>query len=374
MIPIAEPDLGPLERAYLLDAFDSGWISSRGDYIERAERLLEKITTVSHVALCNNGTTALHLAMVAVGVGEGDEVIIPSLTYISTLNAVYYVNALPVVVDVLDTTWCIDPTMVEAAITPRTKAILAVDLYGQTADYVALREIANRYGIALVADAAESIGATLHGVPAGALADVSTFSFFGNKVITSGEGGAVTTSSPEIHAKILQLRNQGNHPVKRYFHDVIGYNYRMTNLSAAILTAQLERLNSLITARKRVVDEYHRIFAMDGLVLEQATLEGATPTPWMYSVRLPGYSTDDRDAVIQALADAGVDSRPVFPLVQDMPFVPMSQRVSTPVAARISREGISLPTYPTLEDSQIQYVASAFSQALTSRTITASAS
>lgn len=364
MIPVSRPDLGELEREYLLDAFDSGWISSLGRYVEGAESALTALTGAPHAAVCSNGTTALHLALIAAGVGAGDEVILPALTYIATLNAIYYVGAEPVFVDVLDNTWCIDPEAVEHAVTPRTKAILAVDLYGQTADYSALRGVADRNGLVLIADAAESIGATLHGVPAGSLADISTFSFFGNKVITSGEGGAVTSMRPEHHAAILQLRNQGNHPTQRYFHDVVGYNYRMTNLAAAILTAQLERADDLIARRRRVVDEYRRLLDGDPRIRCQDTAPGAVPTPWMFSVRLAGLSAAERDAVIASLRERGIESRPVFPLVQDMPFVPDHQRVQAPIAESISREGISLPTFPGLDLEEIARVCTTLQEVL----------
>jgi perosamine synthetase len=365
VIPVSEPELGPLERSYLIDAFDSGWISSRGEYIERSEQLLARVAGAPHAAVCSNGTTALHLALLGIGISPGDEVIIPSLTYIATLNAVYYVGAIPVIVDVLEETWCIDPAAVESAITERTKAILAVDLYGQPADYTALSSIARRHNLLLIADAAESLGGSLHGVTTGALADVSVFSFFGNKVITSGEGGAVTTASPEIDARVRQLRNQGNHLTQRYFHDVIGYNYRMTNLSAAILTAQLERVDDLVGARRRVVDAYtRRLNGFDSFRL-QAVADGAVPTPWMLSVRLRGLTSTRRDEVIRLLGEDGVESRPVFPLVQSMPFVPVEHRRSTPIAERISQEGISLPTFPGLSDSSVETIVDALHRAST---------
>ncbi|MCK2035912.1 DegT/DnrJ/EryC1/StrS family aminotransferase [Microbacterium sp. SSW1-49] len=364
MIPVSEPDLGPLEREYLLDAFDSGWISSRGHYVVRAEKQLEFLTGASYASVCSNGTTALHLALLAGGISRGDEVIIPSLTYVATINAVYYVDAVPVIVDVLDSTWCIDPAAVEAAITPRTTAILAVDLYGQTANYIALRQIADRHGLLLIADAAESLGASLNGTPAGALADISTFSFFGNKVVTSGEGGAVTTERADFHARIQQLRNQGNHATQRYFHEVVGFNYRMTNVAAAILTAQLERAEELIAHRRRVVDDYVRLLGPDTRLRAQQVSMGAVPTPWMFSVRIAGASSIERDGIIDALATQGIESRPVFPLIQDMPFVPVNQRTSTPVAEQISREGISLPTYPRLTSDDIATVCTAVRGAL----------
>jgi perosamine synthetase len=364
MIPVSTPDLGDLERRYLLDAFDSGWISSLGPYLERAEERLRTLTGAPFAATCSNGTTALHLALLAAGAGPGDEIIVPSLTYIATLNAVYYVGATPIVVDVDEQTWCIDPVAVAAAITPSTKVIIAVDLYGQPADYTNLRKIAEENGLILVADAAESIGSSQNGKRAGVLADISTFSFFGNKVITSGEGGAVTCNSETVHGKVLQLRNQGNNPTKRYQHDVLGYNYRMTNLSAAILTAQLERAPELIDARRVVFEAYESLLSNDSRVQSQRTGPGITTSPWMYSTRLSGLTRDQRDEVLRVLSTKGVEARPVFGLVQEMPFVHASARSNTPVAKFISAEGISLPTFPGLQIEQIRHIVDALTESL----------
>lgn len=357
MIPVSEPDLGSLEREYLLAAFDSGWISSRGDFIDRAEASLREVSGAPYAAVCNNGTTALHLALLAAGVGPGQEVILPSLTYVATLNAVYYVGAEPVIVDVDPDTWCIDPASARAAVTPRTAAIIGVDLYGHPADYTALRRLADDHGLTLIADAAESIGATLDGRPAGSLADITTFSFFGNKVVTSGEGGAVACLSGDAHARVLQLRNQGNHPTERYRHEVLGYNYRMTNLSAAILTAQLERVDELTASRRRVMATYDAALSDNPAIRPQRVAPNVTRSPWLCSVRVLGVTADERDALIGLLQAGGVETRPVFHPVQSMPYVPDPHRFDTPNALAIAREGISLPTYPSLQDSEIRRVA-----------------
>jgi len=185
MIPVSRPSLSGRERAYLLDAFDSGWISSRGPYVERAEASLREHAANSHAAVTSNGTTALHLALVALGIGEGDEVIIPSLTCVATLNAVLYTGAAPVVVDVDPGTWCIDPAAVERAMSDATAGILAVDLFGHPAPYAELRRVVAERPIALIADAAESFGGRIDDRPVGTVADVTTLSFLGNKVITS---------------------------------------------------------------------------------------------------------------------------------------------------------------------------------------------
>jgi perosamine synthetase len=363
VIAVSEPSLTSLERDNLLDAFDSGWISSRGKYIEVAESALRRYTSMSGAAVVSSGTTALHLALVALGLGPGDEVIIPSATYAATLNAVLYVGATPVVVDVDDATWCIDVDAVGAAITPATAAVIAVDLYGQPADYTRLRELLGKNGPALVADAAESIGGSIGGAPVGSLADITTFSFFGNKVVTSGEGGALVTATPELLQRILQLRNQGNHSQLRYHHDVLGYNYRMTNLSAAILAGQLARLPELLALRSRVCAWYDELLqGVDGFVA-QAIRENVTPSPWLYTVRLAGFSAAQRDNVIEKMAANDVETRPAFCPVQSMPYAPHCRASDTPVADRLANEGISLPTHPGLSRKDVETVVVALVQA-----------
>lgn len=365
MIPISRPDLGAIERTYLLEAFDSGWISSHGRYVTQAERMLCDLTSVSHAAVCSNGTVALHLALLGLDVGPGDEVIIPDLSYVATLNAVLYVGATPVIVDVDPTTWCIDPAHVASAITPLTKAVIAVDLYGHPADYAALNDIIGCRSIAVVADAAESIGARSGGYPAAAGADVVTFSFFGNKVITSGEGGAVLSRDASVHETIRILRNQGNNPYRRYFHDVIGYNYRLTNLSAAILTAQLERLPDLLSARSRVVANYKKELAQEVDITPQGCAPGAEPTPWLFSVVLSEGIMTSRDEVLSRLERDGIETRPTFPLLSQMPFRKPSWRVGdTHVAQRISDRGISLPTFPQLEAGEVEFISLRLSESV----------
>lgn len=357
MIPISAPSLTSLEREYLLEAFDSGWISSRGAFVERAEERLRDATSATHAAVVSNGTVALHLALLAAGVGPGDEVVMPSLSYVATMNAALYVGANPVLVDVDPRTWNVDPAAVKRSITDRTRAVIAVDLYGNPADYAALRRLTEPRGLVLIADAAESIGGTLDGRPTGSLADISVFSFFGNKVITSGEGGAVTTNDAGYDAAIRQLRNQGNSTTRRYLHDVLGYNYRMTNLAAAVLCAQLERLDELSHQRRSVLNWYeHRLGDAAGFRLQEVT-SGAERSPWMMTVCVDGWTKGERDEAIIALTETGIETRPAFVPMQDMPYV--AKRIAateTPVAERIGHEGISLPTHPGLTEAEVDVV------------------
>jgi len=356
VIPISSPSLTARERDYLVEAFDSGWISSRGAFVERAEELLRTVTAAEHAAVVTNGTVALHLALLAAGVGPGDEVIMPGLSYVATMNAALYVGARPVLVDVDPFTWNVDPDAVEAAVGERTRAIVAVDLYGNVADYAALRRIAAPRGVVLIADAAESIGGSMGGIPTGSLADISVFSFFGNKVVTSGEGGAVTTDDPVYAGRIRQLRNQGNSLERQYFHDVLGYNYRMTNLAAAVLCAQLERLGELSARRREVLGWYEsRLRGRERFRL-QGVRASVKPSPWMMTVCVDGWSTEERDAAIVALTDAGVETRPAFVPMQHMPYAAGVVSATTPLGDRIGREGISLPTFPDLTEEQADEV------------------
>lgn len=356
MIPMSRPSITALEREYLLDAFDSGWISSLGDYVNRAEDHLKSVAATAHASVVSNGTTALHLALLALDIGPGDEVIVPSSTYVATLNAVLYVGALPVIVDVDPVTWCISPPAVAEAVTKQTRAVIAVDLYGHPADYPALREVCGPAGIALVADAAESIGGNIEGVPVGALADISIFSFFGNKVVTSGEGGAVVTQNTELDRRVRKLRNQGNHETQRYFHDALGYNYRMTNLAAAILCAQLERLPDLISARQEVVDQYDQALSASPQLKPQGRAQGTAASPWMYSVQLVGAQRPRRNEIMWQLRSSGIETRPVFNTVQSMPYLTKFRAHSTVTADDLARTGLSLPTFPGMASEEIEHV------------------
>lgn len=364
MIPISKPDLGILEREYLLDAFDSGWVSSRGPYVERAEELIRAVTGAGYASVVSNGTTALHLALLTVGLEPGDEVIIPSSTYVATLNAVLYVNATPVIVDVTADSWCLDPERVAAAITPRTRAIIAVDLYGHPADYAALRRISGTHGIVLIADAAESLGGKVNGTSVGSLADLTTFSFFGNKLATSGEGGAITSQSHVVNEQVRQLRNQGNHPTRRYYHEVLGYNYRMTNISAAILTAQLERLPELLGKRNAVITWYAEALAGFSGIRIQYTSSESEASPWMFSLVMPALSVRDRDGLVDVLKRSGIETRPTFNTLQTMPYLETAHFHPTPVADLIARAGLSLPTYPALTEGDVHYIVGALGRAL----------
>lgn len=347
MIPVSAPSIGALERELLLKAFDSTWIASRGEFIDAFENEFARRCSAHHALTVANGTAALHLALAALGVGPGDEVILPALTYVATANAVLYCGATPVFVDVTEDDWSISLEQIEAAVTTSTVGFISVDLYGHPAKWASLRRTADRLGIWWVSDSAEAVLATDNGLIAGSTADVTTFSFFGNKVFTCGEGGAVTTNSDHLRARMASLKNQGVSPDTRYFHDCLAYNYRLTNLQAALLVAQLRRAEELIAARTTVIERYESNFAVDHLLLPQPVRTGVVRSPWLMTATIPGADRASRDAVMAAMTEAGVETRPIFVPMTHLPHLPAA-RNAIPVSEDLSSRGISLPTFPEL--------------------------
>ena len=261
-IPVAAPTLVGNERAYVMDCLETTWISSTGKYIDRFERAFAEFCGVKHAVSCSNGTTALHLALLALGVGPGDEVLVPTLTFVATANAVAYCGARPVFVDSEPDTWNIDPAAGSRRESrSHTRGIVAVHLFGHPADMIAISAVARRHGLFVVEDAAQAHGAECEGRRTGSLGDVAAFSFFGNKIITTGEGGMVVTEDDDIARRMRQLRSQGIDPTRRYWFPVIGYNYRMTNIAAAIGLGQLEKVDWHLNRRQEVVDWYREALA-----------------------------------------------------------------------------------------------------------------
>jgi perosamine synthetase len=360
-ISLAAPDLSGNELEYVTDAIRSSWISSTGPYVERFEEEFARLCGARAALSVCNGTAALHLALLALGAGAGDEIVVPSLTYIATANAVRYVGAEPVFADVDPATWCLDPEAVEAAVTSRSRGIVAVHLYGHPADMDALSAVASRHDLWIVEDAAEAHLASYKGRPVGSLGQIATFSFYGNKPFTSGEGGALTTDSPELEKMAGLLRGQGMDPERRYYFPITGYNYRLTNVACALLCAQLERSEALIARRREIFALYREL--LDGVPgLEfQPTADWAQPTPWLFSVlvdeRRYGKS---RDELAEALGRDGIETRPFFiPLHTLPPF--QAESVERGDRLRVTEElgisGLNLPTHTQLENEQVVAVA-----------------
>ena len=307
VIPVYRPDLSGNERRYVMDCLETGWISSLGVYVERFEHAVAGHVGAAHAIAVCNGTVALHLALHGLGIGPGDEVIVPSFTYIASVNTISHAGAKPVFAESRREDWLLDPASVEARITPRTRAIMAVHLYGAACDMARLRAIADRHGLALVEDAAEALGTTIAGRPAGSFGDAAAFSFFGNKTVTTGEGGMVVCGDDALGLRLLQARGQGQSFTRRYWHEVMGFNYRMTNVAAAIGCAQMERLDAIL-ARKRALAARYRALLAELPVTFQQPMPGVESAEWLVSLLLPEGA--NRDAVMAGMAARGVETRP----------------------------------------------------------------
>jgi perosamine synthetase len=362
-MPIALPDLSGNEENYVGDAIRSSWISSTGRYLARFEEQFAELCGTRHAIAVSNGTVALHLALVALDVGPGDEVIVPSLTYIASVNVIRYVGATPVFVDVEPQSWCLDLHAVEVAITSRTRAVIAVHLYGQPADMDGLRAVCAPQGIRIVEDAAEAPLASYRGRPTGGLGEVGAFSFFGNKLFTSGEGGAVTVDDDDLSARMRLLRDQGMDPSRRYHFPVVGFNFRLTNVAAALLCAQLERREEFLDARHRIYRRYEaRLAHVPGLTL-QADIPGTERCPWLFSALVdPTGFGRDRDALMARLEAEGIETRPFFPPIHRQPPYEAEARAQgahLPVSDRLSAQGLNLPTFVAMTEADVDRVCDA---------------
>ncbi len=365
-ISVASVDLSGNEEQYVVDALRSTWISSTGQYLNRFEtEFAAACGTSQAIAVCN-GTVALHLALLGMDVRPGDEVLVPSLTYVATANAVRYVGGEPVFVDVDPNTWCIDPERLEAAITRRTKGVIAVHLLGHPADMDRINQVAAVHGLWVVEDAAEATFANYKGRPVGGLAEAATFSFFGNKLLTCGEGGAVTLSDARLNTRLRTLRGQGMDPARRYYFPITGYNFRLTNLAAAILCGQMERREGIVTRRREIYAEYNRRLANIPGVGLQPVADWAELSPWMYACTVdPVRYGADRDEMMRHLGECGIETRPMFiPLHTLPPFREESRKRGEylPETSRLADTGVMLPTYNTLTDADIRRITDAVAE------------
>lgn len=357
MIPVAEPKFGGNELKYVSDCITSGWVSSKGKYVNQFETNFAEFCGVKRGVATFNGTIALHLLLAALNIGPGDEVIVPTLTFVATANAVAYTGATPVFVDSEPRTWNIDPAGIEAAITPRTKAIIPVHLYGHPADMDAIVAIAEAHNLLVLEDAAEAHGATYKDRPVGSLGHAAIFSFMGNKIITTGEGGLVVTDDESLAERCFFLQNHARQPDSPYWHTEIGFNYRMTNLQAALGVAQLEQIDGFIAIRRKNAAYYmERLGDVPGLTMPpQATW--AENVYWMFAPLIESEFGVDRDTVLDQLKENDIEPRPFFAPVHTMPMYNTGQ--SLPVAESLSARGVNLPSGTTLTTTQIDTVCDA---------------
>lgn len=353
-IPLSKPSITELEKKYLNQAIDSGYISSIGEYVSLFEREFANFCGTKYALTVSNGTTGLHLSLAALGIGQGDEVIVPDLTFVATANAVKHAGAEPVFADIDPITLCIDAKHVSSLITPRTKAIIPVHLYGMPADMEALNEIADKHHLKVIEDAAESHGASIHGKMVGSFGTCGVFSFYGNKILTTGEGGMITTDDYSLVTRLKQLRDHAMSDKKRYWHTDIGFNYRMTNMQAAIGLAQVERAAELLAKRKEIYDRYcAKLGDISRIKLNCKPSQDIVNVYWMICMQLDGMTESSRDQLMSALQQKGIDSRPYFYPVSDMP---MYQLANTPITHGMYQTGINLPTFYDITNEEIDYV------------------
>lgn len=360
-IPVYQPNLSGNEKQYVNECLDTTWISSKGKFIEQFEEKYAEYIGVNYATSVSNGTTAVHLCCLALGIGKGDEVIVPTFTYIASVNPIKYMGATPVFVDSLRDSWQMDPEDIRRKITPRTKAIIAVHLYGCPCDMHAIMKIADEHDVHVIEDCAEAIGSCIDGQKVGSFGDISAFSFFGNKTITTGEGGMVVTNNPELFDLVRRMKGQGLAMYRTYWHDILGYNFRMTNICSAIGLAQLERIDEILMRKIALAKRYDNL--LRGLPVEthKAPSDAFLHTYWMYSILLP---EGKRDTVMNQLQENGIETRPLFFPVHTMPIYSENNFETHPICHEIARRGLNLPSWPELSDSQLELVVQNLKKAL----------
>lgn len=354
MIPISQPSITEKEKEYAIDAINSTWISSLGKYIDRFEAEFAQFCETRFAICVSNGTVAIQLALAAHGIGKDDEVIMPNLSFIATANAVLHAGAKPIFADIDPETYCIDPDTIEELITSKTKAIMPVHLYGHPADMRKIQEIANKHSLWVIEDSAEAHGATAYGKKVGSWGHCATFSFYGNKNLTTGEGGMITTDDEDLYNRCKYLRDHAMSKEKRYWHTEPGFNFRMTNIQAAIGCAQLERANEIMQKRQQVFLWYQKYLGKLENIQINRTKEWATNAYWMICLENISWSEQQRDDFMVELKKRGVDSRPYFYPMADMPY--LTKENNTPVTNKIYSTGINLPTYYDLTEEEVKFV------------------
>jgi len=360
-IQVARPDMSHREFRSILDAFLSSWISSKGPYVDKFEQEFRAFIGTDHGIAVSNGTVALHLGLLALGIGPGDEVIVPDLTFAATINAVLFCGATPVIVDVDRQTWGISLAGVQQAVTPRTKAIIPVHLYGRPVEIGPIAAFAAKRGIGIIEDCAEAHGARYEGRPVGQFGDVACFSFYANKIVTTGEGGMCLTNSPELAQSIRLLRDHGMTPSRSYWHERVGYNYRITNLQAAIGYSQLWRIEEVLDRNREIANAYQTALQeIPGVKFPPPMDAVYEPVVWLASVQVPAAK---RDQLLMAASEARIEMRPFFHSLSTLPPYEKYARVC-PNSLELSATGINLPTSRAVDDQVIDRIARVFRNVL----------
>ncbi len=351
--PVYQPSLTGNEKKYVNECMESTWISSKGKFINDFEQAFADYINIQYATAVSNGTVAIHLALTALGIGIGDEVIVPTFTYIASANPIVQLGAVPVFVDSLKDTWQMNPLDIRAKITSKTKAIMVVHLYGHPCDMDEIMLIAKEYNLFIIEDCAEAIGSKYKNKYVGSFGDVSTFSFFGNKTITCGEGGMVVTNDTTLYNRLVHYKGQGLAKYREYWHDVVGFNYRMTNIQAAIGLAQLEQIKTFLVKKRQIAQWYNDSFSNIDQVEFHQECNNVYHSYWMCSILLE--SPEIRDDLREKLKSAGVETRPTFYPIHTMPMY-SAKYEKHKVAEDISLRGINLPSYPALEQVDVEEI------------------
>ena len=354
-IPVAEPSITKKEIYYVTKAVKSGWVSSLGEYITGFENKFAKFVGTKYALTTSSGTTALHLALTALGIKTGDEVIIPDLTFVATASAVKYTGAELIFADIDPETWCINPESIKKCITKKTKAIIPVHLYGFPSDMAKINKIAKENDLFVIEDAAESHGSAIKNKITGSFGNCGIFSFYGNKIITTGEGGMITTDDENFYEHAKYLRDHAMCKEKRYWHTELGYNYRITNIQAALGLAQLERIDKIINKKMKIFAWYKQYLGKSDLYSLNPENEDIKNVFWMVCLLLSKKTKIERDVLIQRLKEKNVDTRPFFYPMSMLPIY--NHRVTNPVSYDISSRGINLPSGFNLSRTEVKYIA-----------------
>lgn len=359
-IPVNQPLLDGNEKKYLNQCIDTGWISSEGNFVKQFEQMMAARCDRQYGIAVSNGSVALDVAVAALGITKGDQVILPTFTIISCAAAIVRAGALPVLVDVDPITWNMDVNQIKAKITPNTKAIMIVHIYGLPVDIDPILELAAEHGLKIIEDAAEMHGQTYKNLPCGSFGDISTFSFYPNKHITTGEGGMILTNNPHLAERCQSLRNLCFQRHKRFVHTELGWNFRMSNLQAALGVAQLERLDEFVQRKRKMGDLYNNLLAhIPTIQLPLANTNYATNIYWVYGILLKKSLSFDADFAMQKLAEHKIGTRPFFWCMHEQPVfqkMGLFKSESYPVAENLARRGFYIPSGLALTAPQIERV------------------
>tara|TARA_B100001059_G_scaffold60130_1_gene55732 strand:+ start:16502 stop:17938 length:1437 start_codon:yes stop_codon:yes gene_type:complete len=355
-IPIAKPLLGNEELSNVIDCIQSGWISSQGSYVDKFEKEFSNFHNNLYSLSVSNGSVALHLALVSLGIGEGDGVIVPNLTFAATINSIIHAGATPIIIDVEHDTWNIDLKKAEDHINLNTKAIMPVHLYGNPSNMKNINYLAKKYNLFVIEDCAEAIGSKTDNKLMGTYGDASTFSFFGNKTITTGEGGMILFKKKEYYNKAKILRDHGMNPKIKYWHDFVGFNYRLTNIQASIGAAQLKRVNEFVSKKREISNKYEKFFSNYNFIKTQKINQRDYSSYWLFSFMILENAPVSKEKCVLILKSKGIDTRPIFYPLHKMKIYTKYRKGKMSNSKFISKHGISLPTHLDLSNGQIEYI------------------